>query len=126
MAMVPFTDIIIVGNNVSKPPRRDGRNKEGKDQFLITFSLSGSARRAWVETFKLVWEGREKQAPPFPLPVVSDDQIQITCPLDDHLQAYLEDLRREVATTNQVYREHLQAADDERRGHEEILQKLRF
>jgi hypothetical protein len=57
---------------------------------------------------------------------VKDDQIQIICPLDDQLQGYLEDLKREAATTNQVYREQLRATDEERRNNDEILQKLRF
>jgi hypothetical protein len=64
MAETHFTDIIIVGNSISRLPRREGKN--------------------------------------------------------------LEDLKREAATTNQVYREQLRATDEERRNNDEILQKLRF
>ena len=125
MAEVNFTDISIIGNNTSKPPHKDG-NKEGKDQFVITFSLSRNAKGPWIETFNRVWGARSKQTPSLPLPVVSDDQIQITCPLDDQLQGHLDNLKREVATTNQVYRKQLEAADDEKRSHDEILRTLRF
>src|SRR5437867_802230 len=120
MAEAHFPDISIVGNITSKPPRKEGRNKEGKDQFIITFGLSRNAKGPWIETFNRVWGKRSKQASLLQLPIVSEDQIQITCPLDDQLQGHLDDLKREVAATNQAYREHLQAADDEKRSHEEI------
>jgi aminoglycoside phosphotransferase len=58
--------------------------------------------------------------------MVKDDQIQIACPLDDRLQGYLDNLKQVVATTNQVHRAKLQATDDEKRNHDELLQKLRF
>ena len=121
-----FTDIIIVGNNTSKSPRSEGKNKEGKDQFLITFSLSRNPKGPWIETFNRVWGEHSKQTHSLKLPIVRDDQIQIICPLDDHLQGHLDDLKREVSATNQVYREQLRATDDEKRNNDEILQKLRF
>jgi hypothetical protein len=114
------------GNNTAKPPRKEGKNKEDEDHFIITFSLSSNAKRPWIETFNRVWGERSQQIPSLPLPMVKDDQIQITCPLDDQLQGHLDDLKREVATTNQVYRAYLQAADDEKRSHDELLQKLLF
>ncbi len=126
MAEAHFTDIIIVGNSVSKPPRKDGKNREGKNQFIITFSLSRSANGSWIETFKRVWEKQGEQPHSIQLPIVKDDQIQIICPVDEQLQSHLEDLQREAATTNQVCREQLRATDEEKRGNEEILQKLRF
>jgi hypothetical protein len=126
MAETHFTDIIIVGNSISRLPRREGKNKEGKDQFIITFSLSSSASGLWIETFNRVWKKHAEQTHSSQLPIVKDDQIQIICPLDDQLQGYLEDLKREAATTNQVYREQLRATDEERRNNDEILQKLRF
>jgi hypothetical protein len=126
MAEVHFTDITIVGNSPSKPPRKDGKNTEGVDRFVITFSLSKNAKAAWVETFNQVWGERSRQTSLLPLPVVSDDQIQITCPLDDRLQSHVDALKREVATTNQLYREYLQAMDDEKRAQDELLQQLRF
>ena len=126
MAEAHFTDITIVGNSVSKPPRKDGKNREGKNQFIITFSLSRSANGSWIETFKRVWEKQGEQPHSIQLPIVKDDQIQIICPLDEQLQGHLEDLQREAATTNQVYREQLRATDEEKRSNEEILQKLRF
>jgi aminoglycoside phosphotransferase len=58
--------------------------------------------------------------------MIRDDQIQIACPFDDQLQGHLDNLKQAVATTNQVYRAQLQATDDEKRSHEELLQKLRF
>jgi hypothetical protein len=58
--------------------------------------------------------------------MIRDGQIQIVCPLDDQLQGHLDNLKQVVATTNQVYRAQLQAVDDEKRYHEELLQKLRF
>jgi hypothetical protein len=63
MAETHFTDIIIVGNSISRLPRREGKN---------------------------------------------------------------EDLKRDAATTNQVYRELLRATDEERNNNDEILRKLRF
>jgi hypothetical protein len=121
-----FTDIIIVGNNKSKSTRNEGKNKEGKDQYLITFSLSRSAKGTWIETFNRVWGEQDKQPHSLKLPVVRDDQIQIICPLDDQLQSHLDNLKRKVSTTNQVYREQLRAADDEKRNSDKILQTLRF
>jgi hypothetical protein len=58
--------------------------------------------------------------------MVRDDQIQIACPIDDQLQGHLDNLKQVVATTNQMYRAQLQATDDEKRNHDELLQKLRF
>jgi hypothetical protein len=58
--------------------------------------------------------------------MVRDDQIQIACPIDDQLQGHLDNLKQVVATTNQMYRAQLQAIDDEKRNHGELLQKLRF
>jgi hypothetical protein len=126
MSEIHFTDLTITGNSSSRAPRRDGHNKEGKDQFVITFSLSSQAKGPWVETFNRVWAERGKQTSPLNLPVVSDDQIQITCPFDDQLQLHLDNLKRMVALTNQVYREFLQAADEEKQYQDGILQRLRF
>src|ERR1044071_6352480 len=95
MTEADFVDIIIIGNHTAKPPRKDGQNKEGQDHFIITFSLSRSARPPWVEAFNRIWGERSKQIPSLPLPIVSDDQIQITCLLDDRLQGHLDDLKRE-------------------------------
>src|ERR1051325_1698279 len=94
MTEADFTDIIIIGNNTSKPPRKEGSNKEGKDQFIITFSLSRNAKGPWVEAFHRVWGKRSKQTSSLQLPIVSDDQIQLTCPLDDQLQGRLDDFKR--------------------------------
>ena len=121
-----FTDIIIVGNNTSKSTRKEGKNKAGRDQFLVTFSLSRNAKGPWVETFNRVWGENNKQPHSLQLPVVRDDQIQIICPLDNQLQGHLDDLKRVVSTTNQMYREQLRATDDEKRNNDEILQKLKF
>jgi hypothetical protein len=126
MTETDFIDITIIGNHTAKPPRKEGKNKEGKDHFIITFSLSRNAKGPWVEAFNRVWGKRSKQASLLPVPIVSDDQIQITCPVDDQLQDHLDDLKREVAATNQVYRASLQAVDDEKRSHDVLLQKLRF
>ncbi len=126
MTEADFTDIIIVGNHTAKPPRKEGNSKEGKDQFIITFSLSSNAKGPWIETFNRVWGERSKQIPSLPLPIVSDGQIQITCPLDDQLQGHLDSLKREVATTNQVYRAYLRAAEDEKRSQDDLLRKLLF
>jgi len=126
MTEAGFTDIIIIGNNTSKPPRKEGSNKEGRDQFIITFSLSRSAKGAWIEAFNRVRGKRGKQALSLPFSVVNDDQIQLTCALDDQLQSHLDDLKREVATTNQIYRDQLQATENEKRTHDELLQQLRF
>jgi hypothetical protein len=126
MQQVQFTDINIVSNRTSKPPRKEGRNKEGKDQFMLTFNLSSNPKGPWIENFNRTWGQRSRQTPSLQLPIVSDDQIQITCPLDDQLQGHLDDLKLEVATTNRLYREYLQVVDDEKRTHDEILQNLRF
>ena len=126
MQQVQFTDINIVSNRTSKPPRKEGRNKEGKDQFMVTFNLSSNPKAPWIENFNRTWGQRSRQTPSLQLPIVSDDQIQITCPLDDQLQGHLDDLKLEVATTNRLYREYLQVVDDEKRTHDEILQNLRF
>ena len=126
MTEADFIDIIIIGNNTAKPPRKDGNNKAGQDQFIITFSLSRNARPPWIEAFNRIWGERSKQIPSLPLPIVSDDQIQITCPLDDRLQCYLDDLKREVAATNQAYRAYLRAGEDEKRYHDELLHRLLF
>jgi hypothetical protein len=126
MSEVRFTDITIIGNSAIKPQRREGKTKEGEDQFIITFTLSSDAESHWIETFNRVWGKRGNEAPLSPLPMVRDGQIQIACPLDDQLQGHLDNLKQVVATTNQVYRAQLQAIDDEKRNHNEILQKLRF
>jgi hypothetical protein len=126
MSEVQFSDITIIGNSAAKPPRREGTTKEGKDQFIITFSLSSNAESHWIETFNRVWGKRGNEPPLSLLPMVRDGQIQIACPLDDQLQGYLDNLKQVVATTNQVYRAQLQAIDDEKRNHGEILQKLKF
>lgn|GEM_PF-1950027 len=125
MAEANFTDILIVGNHAFKPPRKDGKNKEGKDQFIITFSLSKIAKGAWIETFNRVWE-HSKEANSLQLPKVKDDQIQIICTFDDQLQCHLDNLKVIVARANREYREELQASDDEKRSLEVILQTLRF
>ena len=121
-----FTDITIVANSSSRPPRKEGKTTDGKDQFIITFSLSSNAKGYWIETFNQAWVKRSKKTTSLRLPVVSDDKIQITCPLDDQLQGHLDDLKREFATTNQLFREHLQKIEDENHKHDEILQNLRF
>ncbi len=126
MAEINFTDITIAGNSTARPPRKEGRNKEGNDQFIITFSLSSHAGGPWIEIFNQVRGGRSSQASSLHLPTVSDNQIQITCPLDDQLQDHLDNLKRAVATTNQMYREHLQAIEDEKRRSDELLHRLRF
>jgi hypothetical protein len=126
MAETHFTDIIIVGNSISKLPHREGKNKEGKDQFIITFSLSSSPSGLWIETFNRVWKKHGEQTHSLQSPTVKDGQIQIICPIDDQLQVHLADLQRESATTNQVYREQLRAIDEERNNNDEILRKLRF
>ncbi len=126
MAETHFTDIIIVGNSISKLPRREGNNKEGKDQFIITFSLSSSPSGLWIETFNRVWKKHGEQTYSLQSPIVKDNHIQIICPLDDQLQGHLEDLKREAATTNQVYREQLRVTDEGRSNNDEILRKLRF
>lgn len=125
MAEANFTEILIVGNHAFKPLRRDGKNKEGKDQFIVTFSLSKIAKGAWIETFNRVWE-HSKEASSLQLPKVKDDQIQLICTLDDQLQSHLDDLKVKVARTNRAYRDELQASDDEQRSLEVILQTLRF
>ena len=126
MSEVQFSDITIIGNSAAKAPRKEGKTKEGKDQFIITFSLSSNAQGSWIETFNRVWGKRGNEPPLLSLPMVRDDQIQIACPLDDQLQDHLDNLKQVVATTNQVYRAQLQATYDEKRNHGELLQKLRF
>ncbi|HZS06837.1 MAG TPA: hypothetical protein VFD58_18520 [Blastocatellia bacterium] len=126
MAEIHFTDITITGNNVAKPPRKEGRNKEGKDQFIITFTLSSHAKGPWIETFNRIWGEFNRKAPSIQLPIVSDGQVQLTCPLDDRLQNHLDNLKEVITTTNRTYRQQLQEADDEKRGNYEILQRLRF
>jgi hypothetical protein len=126
MDQMQSAEISIIGNCATKPPRKEGKNKDGQDQFLITFSLSQSAKGLWVEIFNRVWGVRAKQTPSLPLPIVSDNQIQICCPCDDRLQWHLDELKREIATANRIHREQLQASDDEKRAQSEILQKLRF
>jgi hypothetical protein len=126
MSEAHFTNITIVGNSTSKPPRKDGRSREGRDQYIITFSLSSHVKSPWIETFNRIWEARNRQSGSINLPVVSDNQVQLTCPLDDRLQNHLDELRQAFAAANQRYREHLQAADDEKRTIEGILQRLRF
>ena len=126
MSEVQFSDITIIGNSAAKAPRKEGITKEGKDQFIITFSLSSNAQGPWIEIFNRVWGKHSNEPPLLPLPMVRDGQIQIICPLDDQLQGHLDNLMQVVATTNQVYRAQLQAMDDEKRYHEELLQKLRF
>jgi hypothetical protein len=126
MSEVQFPDITIIGNSAAKAPRKVGKTKEGIDQFIITFSLSSNAQGPWIETFNRVWGKRDNEPTLLPIQMVKDDQIQIACPLDDHLQGYLDNLKQIVATTNQVHRAQLQATDDEKRYHEELLQKLRF
>jgi hypothetical protein len=126
MSEVQFPDITIIGNSAAKAPRKAGKTKEGKDQFIITFSLSSNAQGPWIETFNRVWGKRDNEPTLLPIQMVKDDQIQIACPLDDRLQGYLDNLKQVVATTNQVHRAKLQATDDEKRNHDELLQKLRF
>jgi hypothetical protein len=126
MSEVQFSDITIVGNCAAKAPRKEGKTKEDKDQFIITFSLSSNAQGPWIETFNRVWGKHGNEPPLLPLPMVRDDQIQIACPIDDQLQGHLDNLKQVVATTNQMYRAQLQAKDDEKRNHDELLQKLRF
>ena len=126
MSEVQFPDITIIGNSAAKAPRKAGKTKEGKDQFIITFSLSSNAQGPWIETFNRVWGKRDNEPTLLPIQMVKDDQIQIACPLDDRLQGYLDNLKQVVATTNQMYRAQLQAKDDEKRNHDELLQKLRF
>jgi hypothetical protein len=125
MSEVQFSDITIAGNSAAKAPRKDGKTKLGEDQFIITFSLSSNAQGPWIETFNREW-GKHGKPPLLPLPMVRDDQIQIACPLDGQLQGHLDDLKQVVATTNRVYRAQLQAIEDEKRNHDELLQKLRF
>ena len=126
MSEVQFPDITIIGNSAAKAPRKAGKTKEGKDQFIITFSLSSNAQGPWIETFNRVWGKRDNEPTLLPIQMVKDDQIQIACPLDDRLQGYLDNLKQVVATTNQVHRAKLQATDDEKRNNDELLQKLRF
>jgi hypothetical protein len=126
MSEVQFPDITIIGNSAVKAPRKAGKTKEGKDQFIITFRLSSNAQGPWIETFNRVWGKRDNEPTLLPLQMVRDDQIQIACPLDDQLQGHLDNLKQVVATTNQVHRAQLQATDDEKRNHDELLQKLRF
>jgi hypothetical protein len=126
MSEVQFPDITIIGNSAAKAPRKAGITKEGKEQFIITFSLSSNAQGPWIETFNRVWGKRDNEPTLLPLQMVRDDQIQIACPLDDQLQGHLDNLKQVVATTNQVHRAQLQATDDEKRNHDELLQKLRF
>jgi hypothetical protein len=126
MSEVQFPDITIIGNSAAKAPRKAGKTKEGKDQFIITFSLSSNAQGSWIETFNRVWGKRDNEPTLLPIQMVKDDQIQIACPLDDQLQGHLDNLKQVVATTNQVHRAQLQATDDEKRNHDELLQKLRF
>jgi hypothetical protein len=126
MPEIQFSDITIIGNRADKAPRKDGKTKEGKDNFIITFSLSSNAQGAWIEIFNRVWGRRGNEPPLLPLPMVRDDQIQIACPLDDQLQGHLDNLKQVVATANHAYRAQLQAADDEKRNYDELLQKLRF
>ena len=126
MSEVQFPDITIIGNSAAKTPRKAGTTKEGKDQFIITFSLSSNAQGPWIETFNRVWGKRDNEPTLLPIQMVKDDQIQIACPLDDQLQGHLDNLKQVVATTNQVHRAQLQATDDEKRNHDELLQKLRF
>jgi hypothetical protein len=126
MSEVQFPDITIIGNSAAKAPRKAGKTNEGKDQFIITFSLSSNAQGPWIETFNRVWGKRDNEPTLLPIQMVKDDQIQIACPLDDQLQGYLDNLKQVVATTNQVHRAQLQATADEKRNHDELLQKLRF
>jgi hypothetical protein len=126
MSEVQFSDITIIGNCAAKAPRKEGITKEGKDQFIITFSLSSNAQGSWIETFNRVWGRRGNEPPLLSLPMVRDDQIQIACPLDDQQQDHLDNLKQVVSTTNHVYRAQLRATYDEKRNHDELLQKLRF
>jgi hypothetical protein len=126
MSEVQFPDITIIGNSAAKAPRKAGKTKEGKDQFIITFSLSSNAQGPWIETFNRVWGKRDNEPTLLPIQMVKDDQIQIACPLDDQLQGHLDNLKQVVAATNQAHRAQLQATDDEKRNHDELLQKLRF
>ena len=126
MSEVKFSDITIIGNSAAKAPRKAGKTKEGKDQFIITFRLSSNAQGPWIETFNRVWGKRDNEPTLLPIQMVKDDQIQIACPIDDQLQDYLDNLKQVVATTNQAHRAQLQATADEKRNHDELLQKLRF
>src|SRR5262249_11533746 len=126
MSEVQFSDITIIGNSAGKAPRKEGKTKEGIDQFIITFGLSRNAQGPWIETFNRVWGKHGNEPPLLPLPMVRDDQIQTAGPVDDHLKGHLDNLKKVVATTNHVYRAQLQATEDEKRNHDELLQKLRF
>ncbi len=126
MAEAQFTDILITGNSVAKPPRKEINNKDGIDRYIVTFSLSSYVKSFWIETFNRMWAETSQQIPAIPPPLVRDDLLQVTCPLDDQLQGHLDDLKRVVATANQGYREQLQAADYEKRNQDAILQMLRF
>ena len=126
MSEAQFSDIVIVGNCASKTPRKEGTTKEGKDLFIITFSLSRNAQSPWIETFNRVWGKNREGVPILSMPMVKDDQIQIACPLDEQLQSHLDNLKQIVITTNDVYRAKLQAIEDEKRVQEELLQKLKF
>jgi hypothetical protein len=93
MYEVKFSDITIIGNSAAKAPRKEGKTKEGKEQFTITFSLSNNAQGPWIEIFNRVWGKHSNGSPLLPLPMVRDGQIQIVCPLDDQLQGHLENLK---------------------------------
>ena len=126
MSEVQFPDITIIGNSAAKAPRKAGKTKEGKDQFIITFSLSSNAQGPWIETFNRVWGKRDNEPTLLPIQIVKDDQIQIACPLDEQLQSHLDNLKQIVITTNDVYRAKIQATEDEKRNQDELLQKLKF
>ena len=55
MAEVQFIDISIVSNRTSRPPRKEGSSKEGKDQFMVTFNLSSNPKGPWIESFNRTW-----------------------------------------------------------------------
>ena len=126
MTEVHFTDLAIVGNHATKPPRKDGKNEMGQDQFIITFSLSRHANGYWTEAFNRVCGEQDNRTRYLRLPLVKDDQIQILCPIDDQLQVHLDDLKQLIEMTNRLCREQLSATDEEKRHQVEILQRLRF
>jgi hypothetical protein len=98
-----FVPIRITGSDEEKVRRSSSR----KGMYVVPFSLSAKAPRAWQDIFEDIWGLRRKLASkPKPQAYFRKNELRIECALED-LNVHFPNLRTDVDMANQKFAEDL-------------------
>jgi hypothetical protein len=132
MVEAGFKNIAIVKANKNKSRKDPG----SEDLWYFFFNLSSKLPSEWVGIFNEVYF-RRRQTSTAPPAGINGQDVFIVCPRNGDLQLHFDNLKLDVATTNQKYKRLLQkqaydgeekarAKGEERRALMESLNRFHF